>query len=610
MKVHTLRYFIPCTILFSLLFTMAACSSSSGQPDANVPGITETVSSENPDNSVQDSTVVDSQPESSETPAESDITGIFSKPGGFYEKEFSLVLTPSEGNEIYYTTDGTDPCTSDTAILYTEEISIYNNTGDPNVYSALTDITLAGYWPPQHNVDKGIVIRAVEKTPEGEYGDVITHSYFVGKTADYYSDFRVISMVTDGDYLFNPDTGAYMVGSAYYEWKNSDDYVQLHEADIANPTNYNREGKETEFPVSIQVFDEGNAVYSTNVGARISGNWTRGNAQKSLRLYARKEYGSSKMEYAFFEEMNDINGEIISKFDKVTLWNGGNDQTLHFRDALIQDLAKDLALDFMEAEPYILFINGEFWGFYLLREKAEDYYIQSHYDIDEKDLVVIKNSELDAGEEEDLEEYRDFTIWAATADMTKEENYKTFCERIDIQSFMDYMTVETYTVNNDWANGYINNWIIWRSKTIQPDNPKADGKWRFVLYDLDQTTGLWGSGDTAYYRNFISEMYSDELDFSLPDMLKNLCNNEEFREAFYENYIRIMNTTFSMEQVNEMLDFYSKTYGDAIKATHSRFGMDWAAWSFDYEIENVRNFFRNRPTYAKQQLESFLENAQ
>ena len=611
MKTHKLRTLFPCLMLFILAFSMAACSPSSDGPETTkTPEITSAAPSEEVSGntgetaeSASNSTAVEQEPEES---AEPEVISLFSEPGGFYKKKFDLTLSSPEGKEIYYTLDGSDPRTSETAKLYDKEISIYDNTKEENVYAAIEDISISKYQPPKNKVDKGIVIRAVEKNADGTYGEVETQSYFVRKTASYYSDFKVISMVTDADYLFDPDNGAYMVGSGYYEWKNSDDYVELHESDFLNPTNYNRDGKETEFPVNIQVFDDGVAVYSDNVGARISGNWTRANFQKSFRLYARKEYGNSKMKYAFFDNLTNLNGELIDKFDKVTLWCGGNDQTLHFRDAFIQDLARDLDVDIMEAEPYILFLNGEFWGFYLLREKAEDYYLQSHYGIDEKELTVVKNGELDGGTEENFEAYREFTIWAATADMTKEENYKNFCEQMDVQNFMDYMTVETFMVNNDWANGGLNNWIVWRSETINPDIKNADGKWRFILYDLDQTAHLWNSEGSAHNRDFISEMCSDELDFSFPDMLRNLCNNEEFRQAFYENYLHIMDTTFSMERVNTLLDSYKKTYGKAMKDTHSRFGMDWAAWSFDGEIENVRSFFQKRPAYAKRQLENYL----
>ena len=77
---------------------------------------------------------------------------------------------------------------------------------------------------------------------------------------------------------------------------------------------------------------------------------------------------------------------------------------------------------------------------------------------------------------------------------------------MDIQSFMDYITVETYINNSDWANGGSNNWEAWHSKTVNPDLPKADGKWRFILYDTEFSTGLYGSESTQYRYDLLNRM--------------------------------------------------------------------------------------------------------
>lgn len=146
---------------------------------------------------------------------------LFSETGGFFDSEFQLTLSDNNGNEIYYTTDGSDPRTSDTATLYNSSIRIYNNTNEPNKYSSLRDITLNEYNPPSKNVEKGIVIRAVSKNAAGKFSDVEHNSYFVGKTASYFKDMKVISMATDSDYLFDKDNGAYMIGKGYYEWLNT-----------------------------------------------------------------------------------------------------------------------------------------------------------------------------------------------------------------------------------------------------------------------------------------------------------------------------------------------------------------------------------------------------
>lgn len=534
-------------------------------------------------------------------------TPLFSKEGGFYQTAFSLTLSCEEDCEIYYTLDGSDPKTSKAAVLYQSAISVYDNTSEPNRHSAVKDITLGDYNPPTDPVDKGIIVRAVSKAKDGTFSEVITNSYFVGKTASYYTDMKVISLVTDSDYLFDPDEGAYVVGTDYYTWLNSDEYEYYETGDNRNPTNYNKDGRESEFPVNIQVFENGKAQYSADVGARISGNWSRSEQQKSIRLYARSEYGSKKMKYTLFgDDLTDATGKVIKKFDKVTLRNGGNDaRFLHFRDALIQDLASGLAVDVMASEPYILFIDGEFWGFYLLREKPDGNYIESHYGIPEENVTVIKNGSLESGSEDYVGEYWAFCDWAKTVDMTVDTNYEKFCETIDVQSFMDYMAVETYVCNADWANGGLNNWMVWRSHTIDPSLPKADGKWRFIFYDLDFAANLYGHAETSYQYDCLGSIQAPYSDFSYPEILRNVIKNESFRQAFYENYLRIIDTCFDSEIVNAKITEYASAYGDATCDTYYRFDSAWAAMGYFDGISKLKEFFRLRPTYAKKYLNAY-----
>lgn len=552
------------------------------------------------------------------TPGESndtaeDVTAVaqpvFSIEGGFYDTEFMLGLSDNDGNTIYYTTDGSDPRTSSTSAVYTDEINIYNNTSDSNKYSALDDIVLYDYTHPTGKVDKGIVVRAVSKTAEGKYSSVATNSYFVGKTASYYSDMKVVSLSTDGDNFFNDDTGIYMVGSGYHEWAASDEYVEYQPGDTANPTNYNKDGREWEVPVNVQVFESGKLAYTADVGARIAGKWSRSFAQKSIRLYARGEYGSSDMKYEFIEGLTDENGNIIDSFDKVTLRNGGTDnQVLHFRDALIQEMVSDRAVDIQGAEPCVMFIDGEFWGFYFIREKIEPEYIQSHYGIDKNNVTLLKNGECE-GSAEIAKEYEEFCNWAATADMTVPENYQRVCDTLDIQNFMDYIAIETYINNTDWATEYLNNWQMWRSNTTDPDTPYADGKWRFTLYDTEYSTGLYSESRTASGFDTLGSMYRKDVPYNFANIFYSLIENDEFRQAFYDNYIEIMNNNFAPEAAEAKINEYVSAYKDVIFATNIRFNASWVNNSFNSEVSRLKNFFTTRPRYAKYYLDLLVGNA-
>ena len=535
---------------------------------------------------------------------------VFSANGGFYDSEFQLTLSDNNGNEIYYTTDGSDPRTSDTAKLYTDSIRIYNNTNDPNVYSALTDITLNNYMPPSSKVDKGINIRAASKNASGKFSEVQFNSYFVGKTKSYYDEMKVISMVTDDHYLFDKDNGAYMIGSGYYEWRHSSDYKFLDPSSPENPTNYNKEGKESEFPVTIQVIEDGEAVYNADIGAKISGNWTRSAAQKSFRLVTRSEFGDSVIKYPMFENMTDINGNEIDRFDKMTLWNGGNDnQYLHFRDALIQDLASDLNVDTMGSEPCVLFIDGEFWGFYMLRERVDADYLEAHFGLDPDEVAVIKNGSLDDGTEEDLADFKEFCIWAVSANMANQMNYEKFCDTVDIDSFMDYMAVETYINNSDWASTGMNNWQVWKSKNVIPEIPEANGKWRFVFYDTDICAGLYGNEKNLANYDSLENNGPTSAYYNLPAILRSLIRNTEFREKFHENYVDIIENTFDKTRVNNKISEYVGAYETITRDTLNRFGLSWAEKNYNKEVQRITDFFNARPEYARKYLDAFCDES-
>lgn len=535
---------------------------------------------------------------------------VFSEIGGLYNSEFLLELSDNNGNEIYYTTDGSDPRTSDTAKLYSDSIRIYNNTNESNVYSAIKDITLTEYNPPSQKVEKGIVIRAASKNPDGKFSEIEHNSYFVGKNASYYKDMKIVSMVTDSDYLFDKDNGAYMVGSEYYKWLNSPDYEEYDPADTRNPTNYNKEGQESEFPVSIQLIENGKAVYNADLGAKISGNWTRVAAQKSLRLVTRSEYGDSSIKHPIFDELTDINGKVIDRFDKITLWNGGNDyQYLHFRDALIQEIAEDRNVETMGSEPCILFIDGEFWGFYMLRERVDADYLEAHFGLDKDDVAVIKNGKLDDGLDSDLEEFKQFCVWAISANMANPLNYKKFCDTVDVQSFMDYMTIETYINNNDWQSSGVNNWQVWRSKTVHSNIPEANGKWRFVLYDTDISAGLYGGEKNVANYDSLGNNGPKSQYYNFSAILKNLIRNNEFRQQFYDNYVEIIDTTFDKTTVNDKITEYVNTYETATIDTLNRFDLGWAAKNYPKEVQKIRDFFNDRPSYAKLYLDKFCDES-
>ena len=305
----------------------------------------------------------------------------FSAPSGFYGTDFALTLSAPANTTIRYTTDGSDPLTSPTAQDYTSAITVKDRTNDENIYSSYaeddnsaTSISRGtGYKKPPFSVDKATVIRAAAKNADGTFSKVESRTYFITSGAlSQYKDMTVVSLVTDPDNLFDPDKGIYVTGNQYLQWKKSSAYDPRKSAwDTDNKCNFFMHGKEWEREASITVFRDGENIVEQDMGIRIKGASTRNTAQKSFHLYARSDYGASKIEYPLIPDNFDRQGRLIDKYDSISLRAVGEEGRL--RDGFAQKLLADRAdVTTQDMQMCVVFLNGEYWGLYEMIEKLSD----------------------------------------------------------------------------------------------------------------------------------------------------------------------------------------------------------------------------------------------
>ena len=546
---------------------------------------------------------------------------VFSANGGFYDIAFNLSLSGTDGT-VYYTLDNTDPRTSGTAVKFDKAINIYDNTNEPNVYSAVTDISCTyDYIAPSKPVDKGVIVRAVVKDSDGNFSDVVSQSYFVGKDKAYYKGMKVISLVTDPDNLFDAENGIYVTGGA----------------DSTEKANFWKKGKEAERPASIQVFQNGKSAYTADIGIRVAGGYSRDLWQKSIRLYARSTYGTSKMNYPFIDGLTDVRGNLVQSYDKLTLRSGGNDNDyIHVRDEVIQSLVPDRDFTTQGTENCIVFLDGEFWGLYTMTEKYDEDFIETHYGITAENVVTFKVDTLEdytdeAKAQEILSDLQAFGEWILTADMSNESNYERACKMLDMQSFIDYMATETYINNTDNFGSvamYVNNWEIWRAVDPVAGNSYEDGKWRFMLFDTDNSANYYAEniyqyGSSPDYDSLNAMSVSNRWNYFSSWFVK-LMENAIFRNQFYSSYLEIIETNFAPEHVHNVISAKMQTAREALIDTRIRYGItqkerdtidqmisadfDWnellndESAYYDYLVGLFENYFEERPAYAKAYL--------
>ena len=194
----------------------------------------------------------------------------FALHGGFYSG--SQQISFSNGQNIYYTLDGSEPDT--TSHLYSTNPIIIDTT---TVIRART--IQNGYLPSK----------------------IVTQTFFI----DENITLPVISLSTDPANLWDDYTGIYTVG------KNG---IKGRCGDIGN---YNQDW---ERPVHIE-FYEANKMpkFSIDAGIKIHGGCTRKFSQKSLAIIARNKYGYSRIPYKIFPNRR------FDKYKSIILRMSGND---------------------------------------------------------------------------------------------------------------------------------------------------------------------------------------------------------------------------------------------------------------------------------------------
>lgn len=525
---------------------------------------------------------------------------VFSAESGFYQEEFELELTTeSKDAVIYYTVDGTTP--DRTSMRYVKPVHIYDYSVNPNVYSVIDEIAFEdGYYgyvyTPMEKVNKAMVVRAVVYggAEEEIKSEVITKTYFVGLD---YGELPVISLVTEPDNLFGYENGIYVKGQTYEE---------TVARGKGNPhwSNFCNKGKEWERPALFTLFKNNELQYQKEIGIRVRGGSTRYFEQKSFSLYAEGENDKTSITYEILPDNLDKDGKTVREYDSLMLRNWGNNFRLNiFADPLIQKLSADRSISTQSSSPCILFLNGEYWGLYDLKEKYGEEYFRQHFGVDREDIIMVKAQHtanglgraVETGSEDYMTLYNELEAFATENDLSLQENYEAICGKMDIQSFIDLFAIRIYTEAVDFPT---NNWACWRTKTVN-DKPYHDGKWRFMLYDVDVDMRY-----ANYYNGYeIAQEYSI--------LFSSLMKNDEFRKQFILTIMDLSNINFSPSKVefeyNIMYDMckpFMSEYYDRFGPIEVGGGTNETAQMayFDLQREMTLNFFNNQRGYMEQLL--------
>ena len=504
----------------------------------------------------------------------------FSKQGGCYDKEFSLKLSAAKGQTIYYTTDGTDPETSDTRKKYKEPIKITDRKGDKNVLAAIDPQLISNnynedkvFLPKDEDVDKATVIRACAKGSSGKYGRTVTATYFVGDVVNNHNGLPIVSVVTDPDNLFDYDTGIYTLGKVFDQYKDTHDSVPKNGS---VPANYNQRGREWEKECHIELYTENG--------------WSRAEYQKSLRFYARGSYGAKSFEAPLFADALGADGKVIDEYDTLVLRNGGNDTNYSkFKDPMLQSMVSERLPDTQQTHACVLFIDGEYWGLYSLTQDYSENYFADKYGVDEDDVVCVKSGEVDVGLESDMAMYKEMSDFITQNSMSDDENYKKASMMLDMDNFAQYCATQMYIFNTDWPQ---NNYGCWRTRKIGKEGTFSDGRWRFYLFDTESSCNHYND---KYTRKSIFTYLNERSEEGIGPLITALIENKEFSMKLVTELMKLGNMNYSYENYKQTLSVFKDSYYAELANYYERFPT-WAKKenACNLMLERMDSFFKGR----------------
>ena len=489
----------------------------------------------------------------------------FSVTPGIYDNAVTVAITAGEGETIRYTTDCTTPNAS--SEVYSGELSISKNS----------------------------VIRAAAFRDGYLSGDVATATYLFRSDGVNHA-LPVVTLITDPDNLWNSKTGIYATGdqfdpdaASYADTLKSATYYQAKFA--------TEEQVDTiwEKPAAFSLFDDnGKQVFTQNVGIRIAGSFGRGRAQKGFNVIARKEYGKGSMEYPFFEN------RPYKEYKAVVLRAGAQDQNRSkIRDELASGLLEgtDINILYQAYRPTVLYLNGEYWGVYFMKEKRNRFFVAQHENTE-------NNVDLAIGKGFKQRSYGDNSDWvslyeyATTHDLSASDAYNYVAERMDVDSFRDYMIAEIYNGNTDTYN-----FQYYRLK---------GGKWKFIFYDF-----CWGFQSPGH-ETLAFRMGKTPSDVCSAKLFAAMLQNKGWRDSFCRRFGELLNTAFAPERVSALIEELYGYVEPEIKREREKFNKDTFMGvkqpntnlgtyeGFQSEISKLKDFAQKRPEELKRQLQSNL----
>lgn len=327
------------------------------------------------------------------------------------------------------------------------------------------------------------------------------------------------------------------------------------------------------------------------------------NSQRSLDFVSRDEMG-----YNHAVEEVLFNTTTRNDYQRVILRAAGDDNypadhdpdnigSAHIRDAFIHNVAVQdkLDLDARRGSKCVVYLNGQYWGVYDLRDNPDDHdNTKFYYGQDKYHLYYIETwgqTWAQYGGQPALNDWSALRTFILSNSMANSANFQYVSDRLDVKSLVDYVAVNMFTVCSDWLNW---NTAWWRGL----DSSGTHLKWGYTLWDNDATYGHYINYTNIPDTSSAADPCDPETLNGSSDpqdhigILLALRQNPGFNQYYLTRMLDLWNTTFSCENLLAKLDSTENLIDPEMAQHSTRWSGTYTEWKSN--VAQLRTFITNR----------------
>jgi formylglycine-generating enzyme required for sulfatase activity len=350
--------------------------------------------------------------------------------------------------------------------------------------------------------------------------------------------------------------------------------LTLEDRDLNDPktgilSNKLNHGVEWEREGSVSYFDEGRLRFAGGVGVRIHGGSSRQFAPKpGFRLYFRRKYGPREVPpgVLFSPAAQPIRRLVVHddvRFDQKKIpW--------HFVNPLAYDITRAVGAIAPETKPVRFFVNGEYYGPFVLTERFDERFFAAHFGYDD---ILLSQEEMNRLWE-----------WVRT---TRPLTLANVSERVNVDNLTRWFLAVAFSATRDAYQG--------PGQFL--DRTKTTGGWFWVNWDMDQSFRDWNLDSYQY----LLERVAEERRGRNPAEPRAVILSQLIAEdAEYRDYLkRAVQTTLNHQLTQAFLDERYEHYVTAATRLQVR--------RLDY-LPQLRRFFERRRDFFRVTSEQWLNS--